>query len=119
MHYNKDEITLLYNHKRELDRKTLAIAMSLGSKINRQELNSVRVSETLFFMFLERLKSEPKNIADKSLPYYQKELRGTTLSNRAWYNLIMKMPELLRAPLAMFRDKAIICNTPTDILKFV
>ena len=117
MYYNRDEITLLYNHSREKDRKTLAIAMAVNSKINKQELNSVKVSETLFFIFLEKLAKEPKNIANKALPYYQNELRGKNLSKRDWYSLITNNPELLKAPLALYKDKAIICNTPTDILK--
>lgn len=117
MHYNRDEITLLYNHERALDRKTLAIALAMNSKINRQELHSVRISETLFFIFLEKLDKEPKNIANKALPFYQNELRGKQLSKRDWYSLIVNNPELLKAPLALYKDKAIICSTPTDILK--
>lgn len=117
MHYNREEITLLYNHQRELDRKTLAMAMTMSGKINKQDLTSVRVSETLFYIFMERLNLDPKNIVNKADPYYQSEIRGKKLSLRDWFSLIKNKPHLLRAPIALYRDKAIVCSTPTDILK--
>lgn len=117
MYYNKNEITLLYNGERPQDRKTLAMAMSLSNRINRQDLHTTRISETLFYLFLEKLGADPKDIVDKSQPYYQHELRGSELSISAWYQLLIHHPELLKAPLALFHDKAIICNTPTDMMK--
>ena len=117
MYLNKKELTLLYNSSRELDRKTLAMAHTLGVNINRQDLNSVRVSETLFMMFLSKLEMEPKQIVDKSNPFYQSELREGDYTSSEWYEIILRNPILLRAPLAMYKEKAIICTSPNDMLR--
>lgn len=117
MHYKENEITLLYNKQRELDRKTLATAHAVSTKINRQEIHSVRVSETLFYMLIEKLGGDPKTIVDKSLPFYQRELRGKELSNYGWYMTIMHNPELLKAPIAMYHGKAVLCTSSNDVLK--
>lgn len=117
MYLNKKELTLLYNSSRELDRKTLAMAHTLGVNINRQDLNSARVSETLFMMFLNKLQLEPKYVLDRSNLYYQSELRGKDFTSSEWYEIILRNPVLLRAPLAMYRDKAVMCTSPNDMLR--
>lgn len=117
MYYRNNEITLLYDHQRELDRKTLATAHAVSRKINRQEIRSVRVSETLFYMLVDKLGGDPKAIIDKSQPFYQKEIRGKELSNYGWYTMIMNHPELLKAPIAMYRGKVVLCQASNDVLK--
>ncbi len=117
MHYKKNELTLLYNQERELDRKTLATAHVLTDRINRQEIHSHRISETLFHILIKKLDGDPKLLVDKSKPYYQKELRGKSLTAYGWYSVMMKHPELLRAPVALFHGRAMLCNSSNDVLK--
>lgn len=117
MYYNKDEITLLYNGNRSTDRKTLAMAMALDKKINRQDINSVRLSETLFYIFVDKFGGDPKKLVDKSQPFYQSELKGSDLDSSAWYQLLLHHPELLKAPVALYHGHATMCNTPTDMMK--
>lgn len=117
MYYDKNNLILLYNGNREKDRKTLAMALSITTHVDKQELNSVRFSETLFCKMLDKLGVEPKSILNKSLPVYQEQFRGRDLTSTDWYNAIRRYPDLLLSPIAMFKDKAVICNTPTDVYK--
>ena len=117
MYYNKNELTLLYNKNKSLDRKALAMAHTLGVRINMQELSTVRLSESLFIKFLDQLGVDAKGIVNKSIPYYQKELRGKEFNSSEWYEIIRHMPSLLKSPLAMYKDKAIICQSPNDMLR--
>ncbi|MCH2223680.1 MAG: hypothetical protein MK066_02845 [Crocinitomicaceae bacterium] len=117
MYYNQKELTLLYNKERELDRKTLATAHVVSKLINRQEIHSNRVSETLFYILVNKLGGDPKSFIDKSKPYYQNELKGKELSQYGWYSVFMHRPELLRAPIALYHGKAILCTSSNDVLK--
>ena len=117
MHYKKDELTLLYNSANSRDIKTLAYAKTITSKINKQDVNSVTVSATLFKVMVDKLGGDPKALINKSLPYYQKNLRGHEYKPKMWLLAIKEMPELLAAPVALYHDKVMICNSPTDILK--
>ena len=54
---------------------------------------------------------------DKSLPYYQANVKGREFEDRDWTNLLMKNLDLLRSPIAVRGDKAIILDNPTDIYK--
>ncbi len=116
MYYKRNELTFLYNKEKELDRKALAMAHTLGLRINKQELNTVKVSKSLFILFIDKLGLNPKSVIDKSNPYYQNHLRGRDFSAEEWYEIIRRKPELLKAPLAMHKDKAVLCQCPNDLL---
>lgn len=117
MHLSSKELTILYNKDNERDRKTLSYAHTITNKINKQELNSVRISGTLFQVFVNTLEKDPKKLINKADPYYQKKIRGKNFSVDAWFKMLRNHPNLLKAPLAMYENRAIICHTPTDILK--
>ena len=117
MYLKKDELTFLYDSENPRDLKTLAFASSISSKINKQDLRSGEVSGTLFRMMIEKLGGNVKSVINKSDPYYQNELRGSELSFGMWLSILKKKPELLIAPIALCKDRIVVCNTPTDIYK--
>ena len=55
----------------------------------------------------------------KADPYYQTYVRGRDLSNEDWYSVLTNRPGLLRCPVALYRNKAILCETPSDVLKVI
>lgn len=119
MHYDKNDLILLYNGNNAKDRKTLAYAHTITSQINRQEVNSVRVSDTLFTIMMQELGINAKNIVNKADPYYQANYKGKDLDAQDWHSVLKNRPSLLRSPVALYKGKAVICDTPTDVLKIV
>lgn len=117
MHIDTDELVLLFNEQSPKDKQTLAYAHTITSKINKQELNSVRVSSTLFEIMLTKLGVEGKDVINKAAPMYQETMRGKDMTHEEWFHVLMKHPELLRGAIAMYKGKVVLCNTPTDILK--
>ena len=117
MHYKRSELTIIFNSSKSLDKKTLAIAQGISSTINKQDLREVRLSNTLFRMALEKLGIHPKDIMDKSNPLYQEAIKGRDPDIDAAYYMIVNNPALLRCPIALYEDKVVLCNTPTDLLK--
>lgn len=119
MHLNNNEITLIYNGSNDKDKKTLAYALTLSKKINRQDLSSVRVSDTLFELMMDRLNEAGKSVFNKADPFYQEHMRGKDLTNSEYLEYLKRKPDLLFAPVAMYHGKVVICKTPTDVLKVV
>jgi arsenate reductase (glutaredoxin) len=119
MHYSQNELVLLYNSDNAKDRKTLAYALTVTTKINRQEINSVRISNTMFAMLLDKLDVDAKQLVNKADPYYQTYVRGKDLAAEDWYSILVNRPTLLRCPVALYRNRAILCETPSDVLKLV
>ncbi|KAB2814469.1 hypothetical protein [Phaeocystidibacter luteus] len=119
MHLRNEELTLLYNANNSRDRQTLAMAMTITSHINKQEVNSVNISGTMFRLMVDRLQTDPKRLLNKADLEYQRIHRGSEYNTAIWLEAIKRRPELLRAPVAMYRGKAIICDTPTSIFRLV
>ncbi|MGB0166881.1 MAG: arsenate reductase family protein [Luteibaculum sp.] len=117
MHFSHNELVLIYNEKEPRDKKTLAYATTIAPRVNKQELSSVRISSTLFEKALNQLGVPAKAVLNKAHAEYQESLRGRKLSNEEWFHLILNKPELLKAPIAMYKGKAVICNSETDIFR--
>ena len=117
MHYEKSELTIIYNSNKSIDKKTLAIAQGISNNINRQDINEVRLSNTLFRLAVQKLNIQAKDIMDKSIPYYQENIKGRDPDIDSAYYMIMNNPRLLKSPIALFRGKVVFCSTPSDVLK--
>ncbi len=117
MHLNQNEVTLIYNGNDDKGKKTLACALSLNKKINKQDITSVRVSDTLFGLVLDLLEEEARKVFNRADPFYQEHMRGKRLNNSEYLEYLKRRPELLSSPIAMYRNKVVVCRTPTDVYK--
>jgi arsenate reductase len=68
-------------------------------------------------MILDSLMVDGKKLLNKSDPYYQTYIKGKDLTHEEWFNVLRSRPSLLRSPVALYRGKAVICETPTDVLR--
>jgi len=117
MYLNRSEIVLFYNQQKPIGKKTLALAKSLGAKVNQQEIHDTRISPTLFGYTLAKANAEGKHLMNKSLDYYQAYLAGNEIDAEEALACMKSHPEVFEFPLAFWKNKADICRTPTDIFK--
>jgi len=61
----------------------------------------------------------PKDLMNKAHPYYQKHIRGREFDKESWLKIIQYNPDLIKAPIAMRGNRAILCTNPTDIYKLM
>jgi len=66
---------------------------------------------------LDMLGLEPKHLLNKADPKYQKEIRGKSFDEEGWLNVLVNNPCLIKAPIAIMHDHAVLCITPKDIYK--
>ena len=111
------EILIYYNPDSASDRKTVAYAKSVTKHIKLYSHADANVTPTLWKGIIKKLDLEPKKLFNKALPEYQNRLRGKEFNNEGWLYVIKHNPHLLRAPIAVRGDKAVLCETPTDILR--
>ena len=117
MYMKSNELTVIYNSTDDRSKKLLAYAQTITSKINRQDLEHANVSVNLFGHMLHQLNLRPKDVIDKSNPFYQLNLKGRDIDMNEWFLFLNKNPNLLQYPIAAYRDKYIVCKSYTDILK--
>jgi arsenate reductase len=107
---NTREVTLVYDSSTSEGRKALAYAVSLAPKVNRQDVKEVQLSTTFVRQVLKQLNMRPKDLLNRAHPYYQEHLRGRDLDTEGWLQVVAHNPDLLKAPIALLGDKAVVCE---------
>lgn len=111
------EILIYYNPKSNSDRRTVAHAQSVVNHVRSFAFDKTPSTSTSWQMILNSLGLHPKEILNKAKPYYQKHIRGKEFDQESWVNILKHNPDLIKAPIAIRGNKAILCNSPTDIYK--
>jgi|SRR5690606_3538667 len=117
MQFHQNELFLLYNPETSTGKQTKAYAMTMNSHINEVNAMHAKLGPTYWKEVVTMLGMQPKEIMDRSNPDYQKKIAGNTYTMNGWLDVIMHNPHLIKAPIAIFNGKAVLCCTPTDIFK--
>lgn len=117
MQYHPNEIFLLYDPETSKGRQTKALAKTLNNHIN--EVNAIceKLGPTYWKEVVTMLGVEPKDLMDRSHPEYQAKVAGNAFTMNGWLDVIAHNPHLLKAPIAIFNGRAVLCQTPTDLFK--
>ena len=107
---NSKELTLVYDSTTSEGRKALAYAYSLATKVNRQDVSAVSLSTTFVRQVLKQLNLRPKDLLNRAHPYYQSDIRGRDLDTEGWLQVVAHNPALLKAPIALLGDRAVLCE---------
>jgi len=116
---NNKEFTLFYDSKNNLGKQTLAYSKTLSQKINKQDLNKTKLSMTVLRILINTMGIKAKSLMNKSHPYYQKNLKGKNFDENDWLTILQQNLHLIKAPIAYTKNKAILCETPTDVFKML
>ncbi|MFT4522968.1 MAG: arsenate reductase [Bacteroidia bacterium] len=111
------EISIMYNLNCSKAKKALAYAKSVTKSVFTIEYSKSNKTPTQWRELLTQLNLRPKDLLDKSKPYYQTHLRGVEFEDEDWLNVIIKNPDLIRSPIAVKQGRAIMLDNPTDIYK--
>ncbi len=114
---NKREMLLFYNPDLSSHRKTVAYAQSVCHFVKAYTFRDSHATDTNWCRILEALDIPPKELLNKADPYYQANLRGRDFDLIDWCHVLRKNPDLIKAPIAVRGDKAILCVNPKDILR--
>lgn len=112
---NPRELTLVYDSTTSEGRKALAYAFSLSSKVNRQDVSEVKLSTTFVRQVVKALQLRPKDLLNRADPYYQQHVRGRDLNMEGWLDVLARNPRLLKGPIALLGDRAVLCEPPSLI----
>ena len=111
------EILLLLKSDCSKSKKVFAYAKSISNQVNVIDLLKTKSTGTIWQNILSKLDMSPKELLDKSNPYYQANIRGRDFEERDWTILLMNNPSLIRGPIVIKGNKARLIDNPTDIYK--
>ena len=111
------EIQIYYSQNDNKSKKAVAYAKSIADKVQTFDIQKTKATGTIWRNILAKLDKSPKDLLDKSKPYYQANIRGRDFEERDWIHLLMQNPDLVRSPIAIRGSRAIVLDNPTDIYK--
>jgi arsenate reductase len=117
MQFHPNELFLLFNPLSQAGKQTRAFALTISSHLNEVNAMQEKLGPTYWKEVLNMLGMTPKDLMDKSHPDYRAKVAGNTYTMDGWLNVLMHNPQLLKAPIAIYNGKALLCRNPTDILK--
>ncbi|PZX55424.1 arsenate reductase [Algoriphagus ratkowskyi] len=117
MKTHPSELYFYHSPSQQIDKQTLAYAKSIYQFVNTIDLSKERLTPTQWNTLLLKLNLRAKDLLNRAHPDYQKNIAGKNWDDESWLNILIKSPNLIKAPIASLRQKAILCITPTDILK--
>jgi arsenate reductase len=117
MQFHPNELFIYYNPDSSTGKQCRAYAKSISNNVNDVNYNRIRLTTTLWKEIINLLGLRPKDLLDRSKPEYQEKIAGKTFTMTGWLEVLVKNPQMLKAPIAIYHNKAVLCQKPTDILR--
>lgn len=117
MRIHDQEILFYHDPDMEISRKALAYAKTITTSVKEINYLKDRFTPTVWRQILGMLQLEPKQLMNKSLPYYQENLRGRNFEMDDWINVLTHQPGLLRGPIAIKGNQAVFISSPSHIFR--
>ncbi len=117
MKTHASEILVYYNPQSARARKVLAIARSISPSVREVEYHKTPFTPMMWHQLLAMLELRPKDLLNKSDSYYQENIKGRDFDAEGWLNILINNPDLIKAPIAVRGNRAILCNSPNDVLQ--
>lgn len=117
MKMHPNELFFYYNPEHDVDKKMRAYTRSISKYVNEINIQKERITTTGWRMILDKLNLRPKDLLNRAHPDYQQHIAHKTWDDESWLHILVNFPHLIKAPIAIKREKAVFCNKPSEILK--
>jgi len=117
MKSHHSELFFYHSPTQPIDKQTMAYAKTLAKYVNAVDVSKEKLTPTRWNTLLMKLNLRAKDLLNRAHPEYQDRIAGKNWDEESWLNILVVSPHLIKAPIAVYRNSAILCNTPTDILK--
>ncbi len=114
---HENEIMVYYNPKSSRGKKVLALARTVSKNVKEVEYHKTPITPTMWHRLLSRLELRPKDLLNRADPYYQANIRGRDFDEEGWLNILIRNPNLIKAPIVVQGRSAVLCNNPSDIYR--
>ncbi len=112
-----NEILVYYDPNSTTARKVLALARTMAPNVNEVEYHKTKFTGKMWRSLLTSLDLHPKKLLNKAHPYYQENIRGRDFDDEGWLRILIHNPDLIKAPIAIKGNNAVLCDNPSEIFK--
>jgi arsenate reductase len=114
---SKRQITLFFSSKSVRAKQTLIYAKAEGLPLQQFDILKRRLTGTQIVEIANKLSLKVSDLVNQEHPQYSKHFEKHELSTEDWIKMIQHHPEIMKQPIALRGDIAILVETPTDIIK--
>jgi arsenate reductase len=114
-----NEIMILYDSASHVGSKTLAYAHTISPNVKSWDYSLLPLTCAMWQQLLGMLQLHPKELLDKSHPYYQTHIQGHYFDQDGWLNMLRQNTFLIKWPILVNGNKAIMCTTPESIYRIL
>ena len=116
--FHPNELMLIYNDPSSTTGKqTRAYAKSISNNVNEVDLRNVRMTTTSWKEVMNMLNIHPEDIMNKESRAFREKFQTNHYTMNGLLDALCHEPELLKAPIAIYHNRAVFCQKPTDILR--
>lgn len=117
MKMHPNELFFYFNPSNPVDKQTRAYAQAVATHINEINIEKEKITTTGWLSILDKLNLRPKDLLNRAHPDYQTHIAGKTWDDEGWLNILTRFSHLIKAPIAIKKNKAVLCLSPNDVLK--
>ncbi|WP_299336418.1 hypothetical protein [uncultured Psychroserpens sp.] len=114
---SKRQITLFYSSNSVRAKQTLAYAKAEGLPVQEIDILKTKLTGTQIVELANRLNIKVEDFINQEHPEYTRQFEHHDFSENDWIKMIRNHPEIMKQPIALRGDIAILVETPTDIIK--
>jgi arsenate reductase len=119
MERHPNELWLFLDCESSSHKKTRALAKSITRHVNEFSLSHNKLSKLRWAEILLMLNLRPKDLLNKSNKKYQEMIAGHDFDEDSWLEILRENPCMIKAPIAILNNKAVLCINPKDIYKLL
>lgn len=110
------QITLYFNSRSHRGKQTLAYARTHGLAIEEIDILKTTLTGTQIAELADRLGLKINEMVNQDHYKYRKKFTSQCFSSEDWITVIQNHPEIMRQPIALWGNRTILVETPTDII---
>ncbi len=112
------ELYLIYNPDTELGRKVRALAPSISEVVHEIDVRSKWVTPFRWKEIVNLLHlNSVKELFNTAHPDYEKVMGGKDFKEGDLLEILYQDPQLVKGPIGVLREHAVLCNSSADILQ--
>jgi arsenate reductase-like glutaredoxin family protein len=97
--------------------QTRAIAHDICKHINEVDVTHQKLPPTYWKEIVNIAGVHPDELLDHSHPDYKSKESTNSYTMDGWHEVLVHDGHLIKYPIIIFNGNAVVCHTPTDILK--
>ncbi|HKZ38343.1 MAG TPA: hypothetical protein VJ184_11875 [Chryseolinea sp.] len=117
MQFHPNELFLVYDPHSNVGKQTRALARDICAHINEVDVVHEKLSPTYWKEIITMAGVHPNDLLDHSHPDYKSKVSTNTYTMDGWLEVLVHDGYLVMYPIVIFNSCAVVCHTPTDIMK--